>query len=90
MVKTTAGPPWGSPRGAPEPTTPFHGVIYPDGHPLALADVQAIRNDDLSADPVFNAEYFTGILQLPSRSYWAEDMLIIKMRAVLKAQPAFF
>lgn len=35
--------PWGSPKGAPEPVTPFHGLIYPDGHPWAEEDMTAIK-----------------------------------------------
>ena len=35
--------PWGSPRNAPEPAVPFHGLVYPDGHPWSNADIQAIR-----------------------------------------------
>lgn len=48
--------PWGNTNT--EPAAPFHGVIYPDGHPWSLDDVKAIRNDDLSNAPVFNVEYF--------------------------------
>ena len=50
--------PWGSPQGAAEPKTPFHGLIYPDGHPWSLADIQAIRGDDLSKLPVFDVNYY--------------------------------
>lgn len=35
--------PWGSPKGAPEPTIPFHGLIYPDGHPWSHEDIKAIK-----------------------------------------------
>ena len=35
--------PWGSPKGAPEPTMPFHGLIYPDGQPWSQEDIKAIR-----------------------------------------------
>ena len=35
--------PWGSPAGAAEPTTPFHGLLYPDGHPWSAADIKAIQ-----------------------------------------------
>jgi hypothetical protein len=54
---------WGENRQTPaksEPAIPFHGIIYPDGHPWSLDDAKALRNDDLSAAPVFNVEYFTG------------------------------
>jgi hypothetical protein len=52
--------PWGSPLNAPEPTVPFHGFIYPDGHPWSLAEAQKLKGNDLSTAPVFNVEYFTG------------------------------
>lgn len=35
--------PWGSPAGAPEPAIPFHGLLYPDGHPWSAGDIAAIR-----------------------------------------------
>jgi hypothetical protein len=35
--------PWGSTKDAPEPTTPFHGLIYPDGHPWSQEDIKVIR-----------------------------------------------
>ena len=35
--------PWGSPQGAAEPATPFHGLLYPDGHPWSQEDVRSIR-----------------------------------------------
>lgn len=38
--------PWGSPAGAAEPATPFHGLFYPDGHPWSLEDVRTIRSKD--------------------------------------------
>ncbi len=37
--------PWGSPQGASEPTTPFHGLIYPDGHPWSQEDIKVIRGN---------------------------------------------
>jgi hypothetical protein len=36
--------PWGSPPGAAEPATPFHGLIYPDGHPWSAEDIKMIRD----------------------------------------------
>ncbi len=50
---------WGSQRGAPEPAEPFHGLVYPDGHPWSVEDIRKIiGKDDLSGLPVFNVEYF--------------------------------
>ena len=50
--------PWGSPPGAPEPAVPFHGIVYPDGHPWSLDDVRAIRGNDPTSLPVFSVHYF--------------------------------
>ena len=52
--------PWGSPLNAPEPTVPFHGFLYPDGHPWSLTEAQKLKGNDLSTAPLFTAEYFTG------------------------------
>ena len=35
--------PWGSPPGAEEPKTPFHGLLYPDGRAWFQADIAKIR-----------------------------------------------
>jgi hypothetical protein len=51
--------PWGSPQGAPEPTTPFHGVVYPDGHPWDTNDIVSLAGS-LTNLPVFDVTYFTG------------------------------
>lgn len=37
--------PWGSPQGAPEPVYPFHGLIYPDGHPWSAEDIKIIHGN---------------------------------------------
>ncbi|RQP23390.1 hypothetical protein [Piscinibacter terrae] len=49
--------PWGNPDGAPEPATPFHGVVYPDGHPWAVNDVVALNGNTANL-PLFNVEYY--------------------------------
>jgi hypothetical protein len=52
---------WGSPKGAPEPSDPFHGLVYPDGHPWSVDDVRKILGtEDLSGLPVFDVSYFKG------------------------------
>lgn len=52
---------WGSPKGAPEPPEPFHGLVYPDGHPWSVEDIRKILGtDDLSGLPVFDVSYFRG------------------------------
>ncbi|GAB7129160.1 hypothetical protein JCM19000A_36680 [Silvimonas sp. JCM 19000] len=51
--------PWGSPQGAAEPTTPFHGIVYPDGHPWQVADVVALNGAQANM-PVFGVTYFNG------------------------------
>lgn len=53
--------PWGSPPGAQEPATPFHGLIYPDGHPWSLDDIKLIRGNDLRTLPGFNVDYYSDI-----------------------------
>jgi hypothetical protein len=40
-------------------TKPFHGLIYPDGHPWDTNDIKVIRGD-LENLPVYNVSYFTG------------------------------
>ncbi|MBN1412692.1 MAG: hypothetical protein JW969_17725 [Spirochaetales bacterium] len=59
--------PWNSPEGTAEPVAPFHGVVYPDGHPWSIADVQEVAGNDLSSAPLFNVEYsvdnFTSIVK---------------------------
>ncbi len=52
---------WGSSKGAPEPSDPFHGLVYPDGHPWSVDDVRKILGtEDLSGLPVFDVSYFKG------------------------------
>jgi hypothetical protein len=53
--------PWGHPDGSNEPSSPFHGVIYPDGHPWDIREVRALLGDnDFAAlsDHLFKVEYF--------------------------------
>lgn len=52
--------PWGSAQGAPEPATPFHGVVYPDGHPWSTADIVAI-NGAIANMPVYTVNYYNGV-----------------------------
>lgn len=51
--------PWDNPENAPEVNFPFHGLIYPDGHPWDTAEVAAVRGD-LYNMKLFDAEYYTG------------------------------
>ena len=37
--------PWSHPDGPDEPIVPFHGVIYPDGHPWDVGEVKALLGD---------------------------------------------
>jgi hypothetical protein len=42
-----------------EPATPFHGIVYPDGHPWSLGDVKALLGPDAFATaPLFAVEYY--------------------------------
>jgi hypothetical protein len=44
---------------ADEPATPFHGIVYPDGHPWAVDDVKALMGQDMFIKaPLFKAEYY--------------------------------
>ena len=40
--------PWGHPDGPDEPAVPFHGVVYPDGHPWDVDEVKALLGDAAS------------------------------------------
>lgn len=55
--------PWGHPDGLAEPKEPFHGMIYPDGHPWDLNEIKSLLGvkafTTLQAH-LFKAEYFTG------------------------------
>jgi hypothetical protein len=42
-----------------EAVTPFHGIIYPDGHPWSVDDVKALLGaQKFSETPFFTVEYF--------------------------------
>jgi hypothetical protein len=52
---------WDEKRGQPradETPKPFHGVVYPDGHPWSMDDAKALLGDDFGKAPFFNVEYF--------------------------------
>ena len=58
--------PWGHPDGLDEPATPFHGVVYPDGHPWDVGEVEALLGDvafNSLKRNVFRVEYFAGQFQ---------------------------
>lgn len=55
--------PWGHPDGLDEPAVPFHGVLYPDGHPWDISEVKALLGDTAFAaleNRAFTVEYFQG------------------------------
>lgn len=55
--------PWGHPDGLSEPKEPFHGVVYPDGHPWSTKEIKALLGDTAFASlqrRVFKVEYFHG------------------------------
>lgn len=55
--------PWGHPDGADEPVKPFHGVVYPDGHPFDVREIKALLGDQGYAalrKKAFEVEYFDG------------------------------
>ena len=42
-----------------ETPKPFHGVVYPDGHPWSVDDVKALLGpDDFAKAPLFKVEYY--------------------------------
>jgi len=53
--------PWGSDVNplTSEPAIPFHGVVYPDGHPYDIADIRALTGDRFDTLPVFNVKYYS-------------------------------
>ena len=55
--------PWGNPDGLAEPAKPFHGVIYPDGHPWSVDEIKALLGDERFAklqQRLFTVEYYNG------------------------------
>ena len=54
-----------------ETDQPFHGVIYPDGHPWSVGDVQALLGPEgFAKAPLFQVEYFKdgGFAELAKKS----------------------
>jgi hypothetical protein len=54
---------WGENREKPrkdEAVTPFHGVVYPDGHPWSLSDARALLADSYGKTPFFAVNYYRG------------------------------
>lgn len=53
---------WSENRDHPRPTeatTPFHGIVYPDGHPWAVEDVKALLGPEgFTNAPLFRVDYF--------------------------------
>jgi hypothetical protein len=53
---------WNENRDHPrkdETPKPFHGVVYPDGHPWSVADVKALLGaEGFASAPLFAVEYF--------------------------------
>jgi hypothetical protein len=54
---------WSENREKPrsdEAETPFHGVVYPDGHPWSIDDVKALLGEEkLAATHFFTVKYFS-------------------------------
>jgi hypothetical protein len=62
---------WGHPDGPDEPTQPFHGVVYPDGHPWDLQEIKALLGDAAFASiesKLFRVEYFDGAFKERKKS----------------------
>ena len=63
--------PWGHADGPDEPAVPFHGVVYPDGHPWDIQEVEALLGDRAFAalqTKVFRVEYFDGQFQATKKT----------------------
>ena len=55
--------PWGHPNSLIEPSIPFHGVIYPDGHPWSIDEIKSLLGDEKFAalkEQLFAVEYYDG------------------------------
>ncbi|MES2922812.1 MAG: PA14 domain-containing protein [Verrucomicrobiota bacterium] len=53
--------PWGHPDGPDEPAVPFHGVIYPDGHPWDVKEVRALAGEEAFGKAgLFRVSYHEG------------------------------
>ncbi|MBP1963371.1 family 43 glycosylhydrolase [Paenibacillus aceris] len=52
--------PWGTDvnPATSEPAVPFHGIVYPDGHPWDVKDVKALKGDAFDSMPVFRVQYY--------------------------------
>ncbi|UJF34928.1 family 43 glycosylhydrolase [Paenibacillus hexagrammi] len=52
--------PWGTDvnPATSEPAVPFHGIVYPDGHPWDVNDVKAITGDAYDTLPVYRVQYY--------------------------------
>ncbi|MGG2200036.1 family 43 glycosylhydrolase [Paenibacillus validus] len=52
--------PWGSDVTplTSEPEVPFHGIVYPDGHPWDVNDIKALTGPAFDTLPVFQVKYF--------------------------------
>lgn len=52
--------PWGTDvnPASSEPEVPFHGLVYPDGHPWSLNDVKALTGVDFYTLPVYQVHYY--------------------------------
>lgn len=62
--------PWGHADGFDEPSAPFHGVIYPDGHPWDVREIKALLGETAFAglqNKLFRVEYFDGRFAIPKK-----------------------
>jgi hypothetical protein len=63
--------PWGHPDGPDEPNVPFHGMVYPDGHPWDVGEVKTLLGDrafSLLEPKLFRVEYFDGPFRTRKKS----------------------
>ena len=61
---------WGTPQGAPEPTVPWCGLLWPDATPVSLAEAAAARRYVTGQTPALFFDDFQDGPALPSRAAW--------------------
>jgi len=61
---------WGTPEGAPEPTIPWCGLMWPDATPVSLAEAEAIRRYTTGESRALFFDDFQDVVPVPDRPGW--------------------
>ncbi len=61
---------WGAPSGAPEPTLPWCGLLWPDNTPVSLAEVEAVRSYTTGESRALFFDDFQDVPPRPERPNW--------------------